>query len=102
MYDVPMYLVKDRHIAAIPREMYDSIQAEATRRAAKKNVSDKAMTERGKYSGKFALTSLLYCGECGSAYRRCTLDIKWTEAYRVEMCQPPRPWKEILQTFPHH
>ncbi|MBC5737479.1 recombinase family protein [Lawsonibacter faecis] len=72
--DVPMYLVKDRHIAAIPREMYDSIQAEAARHAAKKNVSDKAMTERGKYSRKFALTSLLYCGECGSAYRRCT----WT------------------------
>lgn len=72
--DVTQYLVKGRHVAAITREMYDLIQAEAARRAAKKNVSDKAKTELGKYSGKFALTSLLYCGECGSAYRRCT----WT------------------------
>ena len=28
-----------------------------------------------KYSGKYALSSLLFCGECGTAYRRCT----WTQ-----------------------
>ena len=31
-------------------------------------------TEQGKYSGKYALTELLVCGECGTPYRRCT----WT------------------------
>ena len=36
--------------------------------------SRKAKTEQGKYSSKYALTELLVCGECKSAYRRCT----WT------------------------
>ena len=31
-------------------------------------------TEQGKYCGKYALTELLICGECGTPYRRCT----WT------------------------
>lgn len=31
-------------------------------------------TEQGNYSGKYALTELLVCGECGTPYRRCT----WT------------------------
>ena len=31
-------------------------------------------TEQGKYCGKYALTELLLCGECGTPYRRCT----WT------------------------
>ena len=31
-------------------------------------------TEQGTYSGKYALTELLVCGECGTPYRRCT----WT------------------------
>ena len=29
-------------------------------------------TELGKYSGKYALTELLVCGECGSPYKRVT------------------------------
>jgi hypothetical protein len=31
-------------------------------------------TELGKYSSKYALSELLFCGECGTPYRRCT----WT------------------------
>ena len=37
-----------------------------------KKVGDKTLQR--KYSGKYAMSDLLICGECGSAYRRCT----WT------------------------
>lgn len=42
------------------------------RRTAKRKVADKSITEQGKYCGKYALTELLICGECGSPYRRRT------------------------------
>ena len=44
------------------------------RRSSKKRVSDKCITELGKYSSKYALSELLYCEVCGSPYRRKT----WT------------------------
>ena len=47
-------------------------QTEIARRGSMRKVSDKTITEQGKYSGKFALTNLLICGECGSPYRRRT------------------------------
>ena len=44
-----------------------------TRRASKRKVLQKtALTEQGKYSGKYAFSELLVCGECGSPYKRCT------------------------------
>ena len=36
----------------------------------------KGKTEQGKYSGRFALTELLVCGECGSPYKRITWKIR--------------------------
>ncbi|MCQ2490811.1 MAG: recombinase zinc beta ribbon domain-containing protein [Ruminococcus sp.] len=41
-------------------------------------VSTKNPTELSKYSSKYALTELLICGECGTAYRRC----RWTSHNR--------------------
>ena len=46
------------------------VQAELSRRTSKNKKMDSAITEQGKYSGKFALSELLVCGSCGSAYRR--------------------------------
>ncbi|HBT64252.1 MAG TPA: hypothetical protein DEB10_06285, partial [Ruminococcaceae bacterium] len=42
------------------------------RRSGKRKVSDKTRTEQSKYSAKYALSELLYCGDCGTPYRRCT------------------------------
>ena len=47
-------------------------QVEISKRASKRKTSDKTITELGKYSGKYALSELLICGECGSPYRRKT------------------------------
>ena len=39
-------------------------------RSSKRKKSDKTKTEQGKYSSKYALTEIMVCDECGSAYRR--------------------------------
>lgn len=68
-----MYYVENNHPAIISREMFDQVRNEMTRRSSKRKVLQKSgKTELGKYSGKYALTELLVCGECGSSYKRVT------------------------------
>ena len=68
-----MYYVENNHPAIISREMFDQVRNEMTRRSSKRKVLQKSgKTELGKYSGKYALTELLVCGECGSLYKRVT------------------------------
>ena len=68
-----MYYVENNHPAIISREMFDLVRNEMTRRSSKRKVLQKSgKTELGKYSGKYALTELLVCGECGSPYKRVT------------------------------
>ena len=71
--ELPMYYVENSHPAIIERRIFDRVQEEIARRAGKKKVKQMGTkTELGRYSGKYALTELLYCGECGTPYRRCT------------------------------
>ena len=70
----PMYLVTDHHVPIVDRDTYNRVQQELARRSSKRKVSDKTITEQGKYSSKYALTELLICGKCGTPYRRTT----WT------------------------
>ena len=71
--ELPMYYVENSHPAIIERRIFDRVQEEIARRAGKKKVKQTGTkTELGRYSGKYALTELLYCGECGTPYRRCT------------------------------
>lgn len=68
-----MYYVENNHPAIISREMFDQVRNEMTRRSSKRKVLQKSgKTELGKYSGKYVLTELLVCGECGSPYKRVT------------------------------
>lgn len=71
--ELPMYYVENSHPAIVERRIFDRVQEEIARRAGKKKVKQTGTkTELGRYSGKYALTELLYCGECGTPYRRCT------------------------------
>lgn len=71
--ELPMYYVENNHPAIIPREIFAQVQEEMKRRSSKRKVMQKhGKTERGKYSGKYALTELLVCGECGTPYKRVT------------------------------
>ena len=70
------YLLPDHHEAIVSRAEFDAVQLEAARRRALRGATRKsAPTGLGRYSGKYALSGLLFCGECGTAYRRCV----WTQ-----------------------
>ena len=63
-------LIQNNHEAIISHEIFDAVQLELARRRAQDGRSRKsAPTGRGKFSG------LLFCGECGTAYRR----VVWTQ-----------------------
>ena len=71
----PQYYVENNHPAIIDAATFSRVQEELARRASKrKDKQTGTTTEQGKYCGKYALTELLICGECGTPYRRCT----WT------------------------
>ncbi|MDD2476636.1 MAG: recombinase zinc beta ribbon domain-containing protein [Dysgonamonadaceae bacterium] len=71
--ELPQYYVENNHPAIIERQMFDRVQEEIARRAGKRKVKEVGTkTEQGKYSSKYALTDLLFCGTCGTPYRRCT------------------------------
>jgi len=61
---VPQYYLEGCHEAIVPRELYMQVQEEIVRRAnlrkGKKHI----------YSEKYALSSIVFCGECGNIYRR--------------------------------
>lgn len=68
----PMYLVTNHHEPIIDRDTYNRVQQELARRTSKRKISDKTLTEQGKYTSKYALSELLICGNCGTSYRRTT------------------------------
>lgn len=70
--ELTKYLITNNHPAIIDRDTFKLVQLEISRRSSKRKTSDNTITQQGKYSGKFALTELLVCGECGSPYRRRT------------------------------
>ncbi|MDB7955609.1 recombinase family protein [Flavonifractor plautii] len=73
---LPKYLIQNHHEGIVSRETFDAVQLEMARRSAKAGATRKSTpTGRGKYSGKHVLSNLLFCGECGTAYRRCV----WTQ-----------------------
>ena len=75
--ELPMILVENHHAPIISKAVFQWVQSEMKRRASKRRVQQKsAKTEQGKYSGKYALTERLICGECGTPYKRCTWNIR--------------------------
>lgn len=71
------YYVENNHPAIIDAATFGRVQEEIARRKAKRKVKQVGTkTEQGKYCGKYALTELLLCGECGTPYRRCTWTVK--------------------------
>ena len=84
--ELPKYYIQNNHPAIIERSVFQAVQAEMARRTSKRRVSDRARTEFGRYSGKYALTELLICGDCGSVYRRKTWKKRNGESEGVWMC----------------
>ena len=63
---VPQYYVENSHEAIIPREIYMQVQEEIVRRAHLQTGTGK----RRVYSGKYALSSIVFCGHCGDLFQR--------------------------------
>ena len=85
----PQVYVKNNHPAIISRELFNWVQEEIARRRSKPKTTMKpSKTNLGKFSSQYALTELLYCGECGTPYRRVT----WTSCGRKRIV-----WRCILR-----
>ncbi len=63
---VPQYYVENSHPAIIPRELFMQVREEMQRRARLETGTGK----RRVYSGKYALSHLVYCANCGDLFRR--------------------------------
>lgn len=70
---VPQYYVEDDHEPIIPKELFYRVQEELARRASmNKAAVTRKKNRRSKFSSEYALTGLLFCGDCGQEYRRVT------------------------------
>ena len=70
------YYMPDHHEAIVSREQYNAVKAEMARRSALRSPYKEAVTGRSCYTSKYALSDRLFCGECGTLYRRKTRNIK--------------------------
>ena len=74
--ELAKYLITNNHPAIVDRDTYNAVQMELAARNSKSKKSEGGITERGKYSSKYALTDVLICGCCGSYYRRTGKTVK--------------------------
>ncbi len=67
---VPKYYVENSHEGIIPKEIFLKVQEEILRRA---NLTKGTTRHRRVYSGRYALSGIVFCAHCGDIFRR----IKW-------------------------
>lgn len=68
---MPQYYVENNHKAIIPKDIFMQVQEEMARRA---NLHSGQKRKKQVYSGKYALSSIVYCDKCGEIFRR----LHWT------------------------
>lgn len=61
------YYVEDSHPAIISKEEFAAVQAEFERRA---NLRGYSKTGKSKFTSDYAFSGKLFCGNCGSKFRR--------------------------------
>ena len=69
---VPQYYVEGSHPPIIPKDLYMRVQEEMVRRANLETGTGK----RRVYSGKYALSSIVYCAHCGDVFQRTHWNIR--------------------------
>lgn len=67
----PQYYVENDHEAIIPKDIFQAVQEEIYRRY----HTVTATGRRRVFSGKYALSSIVYCAHCGDIFRR----IQWPD-----------------------
>lgn len=101
---VPQYYVENSHESIIPRDLFMQVQEEMVRRT---NIRSGKSSKKRVYSSKYALSSIVYCGQCGDIYRRIHWNnrgyksIVWRCVSRLEEkgsdCTSPTVNEETLQ-----
>ena len=100
------YYMPDHHEGIVSKEQYQAVQAEMARRGALRSPSKQAVTGRSCYTSKYALSDRLFCGECGTLYRRKTRNIKgniyheWRCVSRLEYGKKYCPESPTLREIP--
>ena len=74
---VPQYYVENSHEAIIPRDLHMQVQEEIKRRA---NLYNGKNGSKRIYSSRYALSSIVFCGECGEIYRRVHWNNRWKKS----------------------
>jgi len=67
---VPKYYVENSHEGIIPKDIFLKVQEEIMRRA---NLTKGTTKHKRVYSGRYALSGIVFCAHCGDIFRR----IKW-------------------------
>lgn len=67
---VPKYYVEKSHEGIIPKDIFLKVQEEIARRA---NLTKGTTKHKRVYSGRYALSGIVFCAHCGDIFRR----IKW-------------------------
>ncbi|MGM1019075.1 MAG: recombinase family protein [Bacillota bacterium] len=63
------YLIEDNHEPIVSKELFEAVQKEKERRA---KLKGSVMGDSKRYSSKYALSSKVYCGCCGTIFKRRT------------------------------
>ena len=71
---LPQYYIENYHEGIVSKQMFREVQAEIARRNSK-SAANQRKRRRGRYSSKYALSERLFCGDCGSPYKRVTWNI---------------------------
>ena len=88
--DLPKYYIAGCLPQILEPDIFDRAQEEMAKRVSKRPMSENAKTPFGRYSGKYALSTLVVCGECGALYRRvtwyrkCEKQIMWRCGTRLD------------------
>ncbi|AFM40367.1 site-specific recombinase, DNA invertase Pin [Desulfosporosinus acidiphilus SJ4] len=72
------YYVEDSHEAIISKEEFAAVQAEFERRA---NMRGYSKTGKSKFTSDYAFSGKLFCGNCGSKFRRS----KWGSGKNLQI-----------------
>ena len=71
---LPQYYIENYHEGIVSKQMFREVQAEIARRNSKSAANQRKCC-RGRYNSKYALSERLFCGDCGSPYKRVTWNI---------------------------
>ena len=63
---VPQYYIENNHEPIIPMDLFLRVQEEMARRAS----LETNVLRRRQYSGKYALTNIVFCAHCGEVFQR--------------------------------